>query len=101
MGDVHQGSMVRLEKYTPQGPRPPPGFPTQVSEMASSSQGEPPPVPGTSTPELAADPGPTARCLMVHINQMVDLMLADPLAQYCEDEAFELFRQFTVLHRPK
>ena len=94
--------MVGLEKHTPQGPRPPPGFPAAaqwqeplVSEMASSSQGEPPPVPATSTPQLVADSGPRARGMMVHINQMLELMLTGPLAQYCEDEAFELFRQFT------
>ena len=99
MGEVHQGSMVTLERHTPQGLcSPPPGFPAatqerdaQVSGMASSSRGETPPVTVPSAPELAADPGRTARGIMAHINQMVDLMLMGPLAQYCEDEAQELY----------
>ena len=109
VGEVRQGSMVTLPRHTPQGPRqPPPGFPAadkvrdaQVSETASSSRGEPPPVPPPSAPVSAADPAQTARGLMSHLYAMVDLMLAGPLAEYCEDEARELYRRFMVQIRPK
>ena len=109
VGEVRQGSMVTLQRHTPQGPRqPPPGFPAvnrvrdaQMPEMASSSRGEPPPVPTPSAPVLAADPTHTARGLMTHLNAIVDLMLTGPLAEYCEDEARELYQRFTVQIRPK
>ena len=72
-----------------------------MPEMASSSQGEPPPVPPPSTPMSATDPAETARGLMSHLNAMVDLMHAGPLAEYCRDEARELYNRFMVQIRPK
>ena len=42
-----------------------------------------------------------ARGLMTHLNEMVDIMLRGPLAEYCQEEARELFERFTVQIRPK
>ena len=104
VGEVRQGRMVTLPRHTPQGPRqPPPGFPAldqvrdaQMLEMASSSRGEPSLVSTPSAPASAADPTATARGIMAHLNSMVDLMLTGPLAEYCGDEARELFQRFMV-----
>ena len=96
--------------HTHLGPRqPPPGFlalnrvrDAPMAEMASPSQDEPAPVSRPSAPaSLMSDPAGTARGIMAHINGMVDLMLMGPLAEYCQEEARELFQRFTVQIRPK
>ena len=73
-----------------------------MTETASPSRDELPSVP---TPSASAswrtDPSETARGLMDHLNGMVDLMLQGPLAEFCQEEARELYNRFTVLTRPK
>ena len=73
-----------------------------MTETASPSRGEPPlvPTPSAST-SWRSDPSETAPGLMAHLNDMVDLMLQGPLAEFCQEEARELYNRFTVLTRPK
>ena len=108
-GEVRHGVYVALERHTPEGPRPPPGFPARgaereapVMETASPSRDE---LPSAPEPSVHAawrmDPSATACGLMDHLNGMVDLMLQGPLAEFCQDEARELCNRFTVLTRPK
>ena len=77
------------------------GFGPRGLEGASFSQSEPAPVPATPPPVPAADPGPTVRSLMTHLNKMVELMLAGPLAPLCREEGLELQQHFTDLALPK
>jgi len=109
-GELRQGVMVALERRTPGGPRmPPPGFPARVAEReapametASPSRDELPSAPEPTTHAAwRTDPTALARGMMVHLNGMVDLMLQGPLADFCQEEARELYDRFTVQTRPK
>ena len=73
-----------------------------MTETASPSRDELPSEPTPSAPAAwRTDPSATARGLMDHLNSMVDLMLQGPLAEFCQEEARELYNRFTVLTRPK
>ena len=106
LSNVRLGNMLVLQKHAPQSVTRPAtstaaaqGAPSlgQVSmamEEASPSQGEPTLV--SATPTLgSADPGPTVCSMMVHLTQMVDLLLAGPLAPLCREEVLELHKLFT------
>ena len=73
-----------------------------MAELASPSRDEPASVSTPSAPaSWQSDPADTARGLMTHLHEMVDIMLRGPLAEYCQEEMRELFQRFTVQIRPK
>ena len=73
-----------------------------MADSASPSRDEPASVLTPSTPaSWRSDLADTARGLMTHLNDMVDIMLRGPLAEYCQEEARELYQRFTVQIRPK
>jgi len=71
-------------------------------ETASPSRDELPSAPEPTTHAAwRTDPTALARGMMDHLNGMVDLMLQGPLADFCQEEARELYDRFTVQTRPK
>ena len=82
-----------------QGP-PPKGLEQVMVDDAIPPQGEPNLVPEAPNPE-STDPGATVHGMMVHLTQMVDLMLAGPLASLCKEVGLALQLCFTDPSPPK